>query len=111
MSWGRVTLLRVVCAVAAILTAAATATAQDASIAGRVTDEGRDVYCRAYPTDAPSCQTFGLFRLSWPRPEVLAAATRRFAQRQISAWGAGWQKASNEIGERARTFPPDHREQ
>lgn len=53
---------------------------------GRVADEGRDVYCRAYPTDAPTCQTYGLFRLSWPRPEVLAAATRRFAQRQLQRW-------------------------
>ncbi|HEY1190092.1 MAG TPA: tubulin-like doman-containing protein, partial [Gemmata sp.] len=54
--------------------------------AGRVADEGRDVYCRAYPAEAPACQTFGLFRLSWPRPEVLAAATRRFAQRQLQHW-------------------------
>lgn len=54
--------------------------------AGRVADEGRDVYRRAYPADAPACQTFGLFRLSWPRPEVLAAATRRFAQRQLQRW-------------------------
>ncbi len=54
--------------------------------AGRVADEGRDVYRHAYPTDTPSCQTFGLFRLSWPRPEVLGAATRRFAQRQLQRW-------------------------
>lgn len=54
--------------------------------AGRVADEGRDVYRDAYPADAPTCQTFGLYRLSWPRPEVLAAATRRFAQRQLARW-------------------------
>ena len=54
--------------------------------AGRAADEGRDVYRNAYPATAPSCQTFGLYRLSWPRPEVLAAATRRFAQRQIQRW-------------------------
>ncbi len=54
--------------------------------AGRVADEGRDVYRNAYPADAPTCQTFGLYRLSWPRPEVLAAATRRFAQRQLQRW-------------------------
>ena len=54
--------------------------------AGRAADEGRDVYRHAYPTTAPACQTFGLYRLSWPRPEVLAAATRRFAQRQIQRW-------------------------
>lgn len=56
------------------------------SPAGRVTDEGRDIYRKAYPTPVPVCQTFGLYRLSWPRPEVLAAATRRFAQRQIQRW-------------------------
>ncbi|QJW95584.1 tubulin-like doman-containing protein [Frigoriglobus tundricola] len=53
---------------------------------GRVVDEGRDVYRNAYPATGPACQTFGLFRLSWPRPEVLAAATRRFAQRQLQRW-------------------------
>ncbi|MBM3983668.1 MAG: hypothetical protein FJ304_26040, partial [Planctomycetes bacterium] len=54
--------------------------------AGRVADEGRDVYRNAFPAPAPACQTFGLFRLSWPRPEVLAAATRRFAQGQLQRW-------------------------
>jgi hypothetical protein len=53
---------------------------------GRAADEGRDVYRNAFPTTAPACQTFGLFRLSWPRPEVLAAATRRLAQRQLQRW-------------------------
>ncbi|MBY0460935.1 MAG: tubulin-like doman-containing protein, partial [Gemmataceae bacterium] len=48
--------------------------------AGRVADEGREVYRRAFPAEVPTCQTFGLFRLSWPRPEVLEAATRRVAQ-------------------------------
>jgi hypothetical protein len=56
------------------------------SPAGRVIDEGRDVYRRAFPESAPTCQTFGLYRLTWPRPEVLAAATRRFAQRQLQRW-------------------------
>jgi hypothetical protein len=54
--------------------------------AGRTADEGRDVFRKAYPSAVPACQTFGLFRLSWPRPEVLAAATRRFAQRQLQRW-------------------------
>jgi hypothetical protein len=54
--------------------------------AGRPTDEGRDVYRNAFPVPVPTCQTFGLFRLSWPRPEVLTAATRRFAQRQLQRW-------------------------
>ncbi len=54
--------------------------------AGRVTDEVRDTYRKANPTVTQTCQSFGLFRLSWPRPEMLAAATRRFAQRQIQRW-------------------------
>lgn len=54
--------------------------------AGRVADEVRDVYRNAYPAITPSCQTFGLYRLSWPRPEVLGAATRRLAQRQLQRW-------------------------
>ncbi len=53
---------------------------------GRVADERRDAYRNAYPVDTPTCQTFGLFRLCWPRPEVLASATRRFAQRQLHNW-------------------------
>jgi serine/threonine protein kinase len=56
--------------------------------AGRVADEVRDVYRNAFPSLTPTCQTFGLFRLTWPRPEVLAAATRRFAQRLIQRWTA-----------------------
>ncbi|HEV3386440.1 MAG TPA: tubulin-like doman-containing protein, partial [Gemmata sp.] len=55
---------------------------------GRVADEVRDVYRNAYPATVPTVQTFGLFRLSWPRPEMLSAATRRFAQRQIQRWTA-----------------------
>ncbi|MDB5308063.1 MAG: hypothetical protein JWO38_2265 [Gemmataceae bacterium] len=54
--------------------------------AGRVTDEIRDVYRNAFPSAAPTCQVLGLFRLTWPRPEVLTAATRRFAQRLIQQW-------------------------
>jgi serine/threonine protein kinase len=52
--------------------------------AGRVADETREA--TAVPPAGPTCQTFGLFRLSWPRPEMLSAATRRFAQRQIQRW-------------------------
>ncbi len=55
---------------------------------GRVADEVRDVYRNAYPATVPTVQTFGMFRLSWPRPEMLVAATRRFAQRQIQRWTA-----------------------
>ena len=46
------------------------------------------MYRNAFPPAAPTCQTFGLYRLSWPRPEVLAAATRRFAQRLLQRWTA-----------------------
>ncbi|HEY2909914.1 MAG TPA: tubulin-like doman-containing protein, partial [Gemmataceae bacterium] len=54
--------------------------------AGRVVDEVRDVYRNAFPSPTPTCQSFGLFRLTWPRPEVLGAATRRFAQRLMQRW-------------------------
>lgn len=54
--------------------------------AGRVIDEVRDVYRNAFPSAAPTCQAFGAFRLTWPRPEVLAAATRRYAQRMLQRW-------------------------
>jgi serine/threonine protein kinase len=54
--------------------------------AGRVADEARAACCEANPAYGPACQSFGMFRLSWPRPEMLAAATRRFAQRQIQRW-------------------------
>src|SRR6185312_16002840 len=57
-----------------------------ATPAGRVADEVRDVYRNAFPSPVPTCQVFGLFRLSWPRPDVLAAATRRFAQRLVQQW-------------------------
>jgi serine/threonine protein kinase len=56
--------------------------------AGRVSDEVRDVFRKAYSTDRPTCQTFGLYRLSLPRPEMLTAATRRFAQRLLQRWTA-----------------------
>lgn len=54
--------------------------------AGRIIDEVRDVYRNSQPSPEPFCQSFGLFRLTWPRPEMLVAATRRFAQRMIQRW-------------------------
>ena len=54
--------------------------------AGRVADDVRERSRGASAVAIPVCQTFGLFRLSWPRPEMLSAATRRFAQRQIQRW-------------------------
>ncbi len=56
------------------------------SPAGRVMAEVRDVYRNAYPAESPSCQTFGLYRLTWPRPEVLTATTRRFAHKLLERW-------------------------
>jgi hypothetical protein len=56
--------------------------------AGRVIDDARDFARGSTPPPVPICQSFGLFRLSWPRPEMLSAATRRFAQRQIQRWTA-----------------------
>jgi serine/threonine protein kinase len=55
---------------------------------GRAADAARQACRAAGPAAGPTCQTFGLFRLSWPRPEMLAAATRRFAQRQVQRWTA-----------------------
>ncbi|MFO0824919.1 MAG: tubulin-like doman-containing protein [Gemmataceae bacterium] len=61
---------------------------------GRVADEGRNRYAQAVATtggltaNAPVYQTFGMFRLSWPRPEMLSVATTRFAQRQLQRWSA-----------------------
>ncbi|MBN9517919.1 protein kinase [bacterium] len=54
--------------------------------AGREIDQLRDIHRNANPMPVPTCQSFGLFRLTWPRPEVLAAATRRFAQRLLKQW-------------------------
>jgi hypothetical protein len=73
---------------AALATAARALYQELLTPAGRVADEGRDVYRNAFPAKAPACQTFGLFRLSWPRPEVLSAATGRLAQRQLQRWTA-----------------------
>lgn len=56
--------------------------------AGRVIDTARANQWAAHPDAGPTCQTYGLFRLRWPRPELLAAATRRFAQRLIQRWTA-----------------------
>lgn len=54
--------------------------------AGRVIDELRDVYRKAFPSSVPSCHTYGLFRLSWPRAELLVCMTQRFVHRMLSHW-------------------------
>ncbi|HSQ58200.1 MAG TPA: tubulin-like doman-containing protein [Gemmata sp.] len=55
---------------------------------GRVADETRKKFMGDNPPTEVVCQSIGMFRLSWPRPEMLEAATRRFAQRQIQRWTA-----------------------
>ncbi len=52
--------------------------------AGRVADEVR----AAPASGAAVAQIFGLYRLTWPRSELLAAAARRFNQRLLQRWAA-----------------------
>jgi hypothetical protein len=40
------------------------------------------------PQGSPHFYTFGLYRLTWPRPEVLAAAARRLAGQTLRRWAA-----------------------
>ncbi|MBX9625921.1 MAG: protein kinase, partial [Gemmataceae bacterium] len=53
--------------------------------------EGGDRASSSNPNSAihnPHFFTFGLYRLTWPRPEVLAAATRRLAGQTLRRWAA-----------------------
>lgn len=55
--------------------------------AGKQIDFVRDVA----PVDqyaGPTVQPFGVFRLSWPRYELLAAITRRFCQQVLQRWSS-----------------------
>jgi len=53
---------------------------------GRVMDQIRE-QAAAMPRPAgPVVQTFGLFRYVWPRAELLAAATARFARMLLQRW-------------------------
>lgn len=56
--------------------------------AGRIVDTDRDKHLTENPTAVPSCQTFGVFRLSWPRTELLATATVRLAQKLLQQWAS-----------------------
>jgi serine/threonine protein kinase len=56
--------------------------------AGRVADEVRSRSDPAPDQATPTAQVFGLYRLTWPRAELLAAATRRFNQRLLQRWAA-----------------------
>jgi serine/threonine protein kinase len=57
--------------------------------AGRVADEAR-AYSAATAGQNPAAvaRSFGLFRLTWPRVELAATATRRFNQRLLQRWAA-----------------------
>jgi serine/threonine protein kinase len=54
--------------------------------AGRVADEVRAA--APAPDPAAVAHVFGLYRLTWPRAELLAAAVRRFNQRLLQRWAA-----------------------
>ncbi|MGL6096252.1 MAG: hypothetical protein ACRC7O_10715, partial [Fimbriiglobus sp.] len=54
---------------------------------GKVADAVR-VGARPAAAGKPVAAVFGLFRMSWPRPELLASATRRFCQRLLGRWAA-----------------------
>jgi len=62
---------------------------------GRTTDFVRSV-TPVDPFSGPTVQTFGLFRLSWPRPEILSCITRRFCQQLLRRWA---EKESTHLGE------------
>jgi serine/threonine protein kinase len=53
---------------------------------GRTLDSVRSEAAGLNRDGVPVVQAFGLYRLSWPRPEILALATRRFVQRLIERW-------------------------
>ncbi len=52
---------------------------------GRATDYVRSVSPHD-PYSGPVVQPMGLYRLSWPRPEILAAITKRFALHLLRRW-------------------------
>ncbi len=52
---------------------------------GKATDYVRSVSPQD-PYSGPVVQPMGLYRLSWPRPEILAAITKRFAMHLLRRW-------------------------
>jgi serine/threonine protein kinase len=58
------------------------------STAGQVTDEVRASVPATGDVAEPVASVFGLHRLTWPRAELLTAATRRFSQRLLLRWAA-----------------------
>ncbi|MFO0849501.1 MAG: tubulin-like doman-containing protein [Gemmataceae bacterium] len=57
-----------------------------ATPAGRAADAGRGPDPVAGPNGEPVVQLFGLHRLTWPRAELAAVATRRFAHHLLTQW-------------------------
>ena len=55
--------------------------------AGRVADFARGV-AQARAGAGPVVQSFGLYRLTWPRAELLTAATRSFNRQLLAGWAA-----------------------
>lgn len=53
---------------------------------GRVLDESRSAYQVATPIQGPPLQSFGLYRLTWPRQRVLEIAVRKLVQRVLAKW-------------------------
>lgn len=53
---------------------------------GRVADEARHTYLQARPREGMSLQTFGMYRLSWPRPQIVQLAVYRLTRRIIDDW-------------------------
>jgi hypothetical protein len=54
---------------------------------GRVTDTVRDEAFALPRKPGPIVQTFGLFRFSWPRFQLLQTLTRRFGSQLLRRWG------------------------
>ena len=78
--------------------------------AGRVADESREAFQNLYRPEGASCQTFGLYRLTWPRQRLLEVAVRRFGRRLVERWGA---KSSDHLREPIARWVADewHRRQ
>ena len=57
-----------------------------ATTVGRVTESVRDEALALPRKGGPVVQTFGLFRYSWPRGELLETLTRRFGSQLLARW-------------------------
>jgi hypothetical protein len=53
---------------------------------GRAADDSRAAYASARPADGPSCQSFGVYRLAWPRGAILERAVVRFTRAMMQRW-------------------------